>query len=38
MAKPKADSLGIAEGDVNRLIDEYRREKHKPKAFKKTTK
>ena len=26
-AKPKAEALGIVESDVNRLIEEYRREK-----------
>ncbi len=28
MVRPKAEALGLAEGDVNRLIEEYRGEKH----------
>jgi hypothetical protein len=27
VARPKAEALGIAEEDINRLIKEYRREK-----------
>jgi hypothetical protein len=26
VARPKADALGIAEGDIPRLVDEYRKE------------
>jgi hypothetical protein len=37
VARPKADALGIAEDDVNRLVAEYRREK-RSKPIKKKAK
>ena len=38
MAKPKANALGISATDVDRLIEEYRREKQEPKSIKKKMK
>ena len=37
VARPKADALGLAEKDVNRLVGEYRREK-RSKTIKKKAK
>ena len=37
LARPKADALGITESDVNRLVEEYRREK-RTKTIKKKAK
>jgi hypothetical protein len=36
-ARPRAEALGITEGDVNRLVSEYRRQK-RTSARKKTAK
>jgi hypothetical protein len=38
VANPKAKALGITENDVNRLVEEYRREKPARVAIKKETK
>ena len=37
VARPKAEALGITEDDVNRLVEEYRREK-RTKTIKKKAK
>jgi hypothetical protein len=37
-ARPKAEALGITEADVNRLVQEYRREKGPQKTTKKRAK
>ena len=37
VARPKAEALGITENDVNRLVEEYRREK-RAKTIKKKAK
>lgn len=37
VARPKAEDLGITENDVNRLVEEYRREK-RAKTLKKKAK
>lgn len=36
VARPRADELGLTEGDVDRLLREFRQEKH-AKTSKKTT-
>jgi len=35
LARPKAESLGVTESDVNRLVEEYRREKRSKTTKKK---
>jgi|HubBroStandDraft_2_1064218.scaffolds.fasta_scaffold2837549_1 hypothetical protein len=38
VARPKAEALGLTENDVNRLVEEYRREKPAKASTKKKSK